>query len=373
MRILITNNALEYRAGTELYVRELAHALTKRGHTAIVYSERLGEIAGELRAGGATVVDDLGDLDQPPDIIHGHHHLPTMIALLRFPCVPAVFVCHGAQVWQEEPPLFPRILRYVAIDHACKERILKKGIAANRVRLILNFVDLDRFKQRSPLPSTPRRALIFSNQAHERTQIPAIRSACRKSHIRVEVAGAAAGRVSSTPETMLGTYDIVFAKAKAALEAMAVGNAVILCDAAGVGDMVSTRNLEALRLLNFGARCLSQPLDASVIAQQLVGYDAKDAREVCMRIRSPGGVDAAIDDLIDLYEEVIDENKSLARVNLAAEQIAVVQSLRELNKTILAFESDATKFTTLRTSRIWAFLSMCANVKRKVLSPRVSN
>ena len=39
-------------------------------------------------------------------------------------------------------------------------------------------------------------------------------------------------------------YDIVFAKARAAIEAMAVGAAVIVCDFDGVGPMVSTENVD---------------------------------------------------------------------------------------------------------------------------------
>ena len=37
------------------------------------------------------------------------------------------------------------------------------------------------------------------------------------------------------PEEALGSYDIVFAKARAAAEAVATGTAVVLCDVAGAG------------------------------------------------------------------------------------------------------------------------------------------
>ena len=48
MRILLTNTALAYRTGSELYVVELALALRARGHDPVVYSAVLGELAGEL-------------------------------------------------------------------------------------------------------------------------------------------------------------------------------------------------------------------------------------------------------------------------------------------------------------------------------------
>ena len=122
LRILITNNTLTYRAGTELYVRDVALALIKRGHTPIAYSTELGEVAQDIRAATIPVIDNLDALAAPPDVIHGHHHLETMTALLRFPGVPAVSFCHGWLPWEENPLRFPRILRYVAVDQACRDR-----------------------------------------------------------------------------------------------------------------------------------------------------------------------------------------------------------------------------------------------------------
>jgi hypothetical protein len=83
------------RAGTELYVRDLALALQSRGHAPIVYTSRIGEAARELGEATVPIVDDLAMLSSPPDIIHGHHHVETMTALLHFREVPAVFFCHG--------------------------------------------------------------------------------------------------------------------------------------------------------------------------------------------------------------------------------------------------------------------------------------
>ena len=95
LRILITNNALAGRAGTELYVRDVALSLLARGHRPVAYSATLGEVAQELRAATIPVIDDLNSMSVAPDIIHGQHHLETMTALLRFPGVPAVYFCHG--------------------------------------------------------------------------------------------------------------------------------------------------------------------------------------------------------------------------------------------------------------------------------------
>jgi hypothetical protein len=178
LRVLITNNTLAARAGSELYVRDVVAALLERGHLPIAYSTRHGEVAQELHP-DIPVVDDLDAVGSAPDIIHGHHHLETMTALLRFPSVPAVYVYHGWRPWEELPPRFPRILRYIAVSWPCRDRLVfEHGIPEDRVRTLLNFVDLARFRPRSqPLPARLTRALLFLNSATPHT-LAAVRQAC---------------------------------------------------------------------------------------------------------------------------------------------------------------------------------------------------
>jgi ADP-dependent phosphofructokinase/glucokinase len=55
LKILITNTDLFARAGTELYVRDLAPALARQGHQVAVYSNVLGEVAQETVSPGVPV------------------------------------------------------------------------------------------------------------------------------------------------------------------------------------------------------------------------------------------------------------------------------------------------------------------------------
>jgi hypothetical protein len=191
LRILITNHFLRGRTGSELYVCELATSLLKRGHTPIVYSPQLGQTARELRDVTVPVVDNLDAIASPPDLIHGQHHIETMTALLRFPDTPAVYFCHGWLPWEETPPKHPRILRYVAVDDTCRDRLIcESAVEEQRVSVILNSVDLNEFVPRAPLPAKPARALVFSNGASEATHLRAVREACRRSQLSLDVIGA---------------------------------------------------------------------------------------------------------------------------------------------------------------------------------------
>lgn len=304
LTVLLTNFELAIRGGSQLYVRDVALGLLRRGHRPVVYSPVLGSVASELTAATVPVVDDLSRIAAVPDVVHGQHNHETLAALLRFPRVPAVRLCHG---WWDEPPQpFPRILRYVAVDDTTRDRCVGEwGVPEERLEVLLNFVDLQTFTVRAPLPQRPARALVFSNAAsgHART----VRDACAATGIDVETTGHDSGNGTADPARLLRQYDLVFAKARSAIEALASGSAVVLCDSAGVGPMVSMANVRQLRRLNFGIRALQAPLTRDVIAREIARYDPGDARQVTDYIRTSAGADAAIDRLIGIYREVIAE------------------------------------------------------------------
>ncbi len=307
MRILLTNNTLASRAGSELYIRDIAMALLARGHQPIAYSRHLGDVAQELRKNSVVVVDDLAELHQPPDIIHAQHHLEAMTALTRYPHVPAVYVCHGWLPPEEAPINHPRIYRYIAVDELVKLRLVEEcGVPDTMVRVHLNFVDLARFQQRRPLPLTAQRALAFSNYINDSNILPALRAACAHAGIQLDALGATVGNAVDTPETVLGEYDIVFAKGRAALEACAVGAAVIACDAAGIGEMVSTDSLKHFRDYNFGLRLLRNKVTVEAVAEQLERYNATDTSAVTDMVRADIGIDLAIEKLELEYRAAIE-------------------------------------------------------------------
>jgi hypothetical protein len=312
LRVLITNHMMSRRTGTELFARELALDLLRRGHTPVVYTDELGEMASSLRAATVPVTDDLSTLASPPDIIHGQHHVETMTALLHFREAPALFYCHGWLPWEERPPRHPRIYRHVAADDTCLDRLLwEGGVSEERARVVLNAVDLERFRPRPPLPSKPRRALVFSNYGLRHAG--AVREACERAGVELDLAGEDSGSVALEPEKILGRYDLVFAKGRSALEALAVGSAVVLCDAVGSGPMVTSSEVARLRRQNFGVRALRNEVRADALAREIARYDARDAAEVSRIVRADADQTRAFDEIVSLYREVIEEHRATPR------------------------------------------------------------
>jgi hypothetical protein len=244
--------------------------------------------------------------------------------------VPGIFATHDWTVWHDAPPLFPRIRRYVAVDWTNRDRVLfEHGIAEERVRVLPNWVDLGRFPPRGPLPERPGRALVFSNYARGDTHLPAIQEACRRAGLSLDVVGSGVGRSLASPGEVIAGYDLVFAKAKSALEALAVGAAVVLCDYRGLGQMVTSAELDALRRLNLGLRTLHRPLVPELILREIQRYDARDAAAGWRRGPGGAGREAGLDRLVALYEEVIAEHEREGPADPAEESRAAAVYLRD--------------------------------------------
>ncbi len=303
LRILLTLRDLTLRGGSQLFTRDVAEGLRELGATPIVYSPRLGELASELRARGVAVIDDLDRLGSAvPEVIHGQHHLEAMTAMLRFPQVPAIYVCHGWLPWQEAPPRFPSLRHYVAIDGLRRDRlVLEHGIAESQVEILPNFVDLERFKPRERLPAKPLRALLLSNQATPQGFAATVLRAAAARAISLDTVGVGFGNATARPETLLGDYDLVFARGRSALEAMAVGCAVVLCDVEGCGALVDPQNFDALRAQNFGLAALRPPVVVERLLAEMDRYDPQSVEMVRRRVRAEAGRDAAIERLVAIY------------------------------------------------------------------------
>jgi Glycosyltransferase Family 4 len=321
LRVLITNIRLASRSGTELYVRDLALELLRQNHLPVVFSPQLGPLAEQLREASVPVVDRLADIALPPDVVHGHHCLETMSALLRFPDAAGVFVCHDFAAWHDTPPKFPRLRRYVAVDHACRERLsAQHGIAPQQVEVLYNAVDLQAFRPRQTLPKKPRRALLISNYMNA-SQARPIQAACHAAGIELKLVGRRLAEVCQAPQDILGKFDLVFAKGRCAWEAMATGTAVVVCDAAGIGPLVSSARLDELRSWNFGRRLLRDPITREIVKSRIESYDANDAAIVSQAIRASASIEGLTRDWVDLYGKVIDDQRSEA-CNREAELLA---------------------------------------------------
>jgi glycosyltransferase involved in cell wall biosynthesis len=315
LRILITNLFVANFSGSETVVELLADALRRVGHAPMIFAPTLGPQAARMQARGHIVVDRLAMLPQRPDVMHLQHITPALMALVAFPDVPAVFTCHSATIELEAPRLHPQIRRYVAVDDFCRALCQKRDIPEDRLSVILNAVDLRRFNARRSLPLKPKAALMLTKTFEQQNLV---RSACAKAGLTLDELGPATAEMSDQLERILPRYDIVFATARMALEAAAVGCAVVVADGRGFAGMLRTENLDAWRRLNFGAGLLTAPVTAAALNAAIAAYDAADAAEVCRRLRNEASADDYAATYVRLYTQAIGEPVAPDRSQAAA-------------------------------------------------------
>ncbi len=325
LRLLFTNNTLGRPAGTELSLHDACLAMKARGHEVAAFSTQLGEIADRLRNAGVIVLDKLKDAPWEPEVIHGQHEWETTLAAMHWPTVPVVSFCRGPYLWQEAPCRAPNVVRYVAVDEACLDRLVKlEGIPNEKVELVLNGIELQRFQARAALPDRPLKALIFSNYASEENFIPVVRSACNTQGISLSVIGAGSGNTVSNPEKALGEYDMVFAKGKAALEALAVGCSVIVADTAGLGPLVTMQNFNSLRRLSFGNPCMTKAFSVENVIEAIRQYSASDSNNISKVVRETCGLEHTVEQLEKVYLAAV---KSRIQTSNAGASQAFLQPL----------------------------------------------
>jgi hypothetical protein len=131
-----------------------------------------------------------------------------------------------------------------------------------------------------------------------------LQAACAELKLPLDVIGSRNGNGCAAPEQLLGKYDLVFAKARCALVAMAVGAAVVLCDTRGLGPMVTATEIEQLRAWNFGMRLLKGPLVPARVIREIKRYDPADALVVSEYIREHANLSGALKQYLQTYQEV---------------------------------------------------------------------
>lgn len=304
-RILITNYILDQGSGTEMYVHDLALSLLSNGRLPIVYCPRPGLLFRRLQELGVCVVDDLAQIGAPPDVIHGHHSLETIAAAMRFPMCPTLFVCHDCSTWYDTAPSLPNIIKYVAVDQACYDRmVFQHGISPDQLQIIPNGVDLSRFPLRAGLPARPRSILCFGHSFREE-YVEQVRQAAPAFH--VESIGISTNRNLVEPGPWLGKFDIILARGRSAREAIATGAATIVADIMGVGDMVTSNNYSDFQTNNFGRRLLRKAFSVESVRGAVAQYDAEDAWQVAIQHRQQNSLAEIVQLFESIYDQLLDD------------------------------------------------------------------
>jgi hypothetical protein len=226
------------------------------------------------------------------------------------------------------------------VDEACRARLVAElGCEKEEIELLPNAVDLDLFSPRPPLPARPRRGLLLTkNTAH----IAAVRAAAQETGLELDEIGSPFGREVDDLHARLRNYDIVFATARMALEALAVGCAVVVVDGRGLAGLVTSSLVDEWRRNNFGLRLLTREPTKEAIATEIGRYDARDAAIVSGRIREFASLSTYLDRVEAIHRDVVATPQVLADAPLDLRALGrfIGQWLRRLGEGMIPENFD---------------------------------
>ncbi|MCD0468398.1 glycosyltransferase [Flavobacterium sp. JAS] len=361
MNILITNIHISQYTGTETYVKELAIELINRGHSVEIFTLNMGELAQELIKKGINVTTNLKQLKLIPEIIHAHHNITTLKALNFFKSTPVAYFIHDRTSVFDYPFRHKNILKYIAVDYNCKERYcLENNFKSEDVEIVYNWVNTDRFRLKEQINKQPKKALVFSNYLNENNIYPQIKEACKELGVEVEIIGYSSGNICLQPEKILHKYDLVFAKAKAAIEAMATGAAVIVCDFRGLGGMVTSSNVKHFRDFNFGMKLMTNIPTKNNLIAEIHKYNSEDTLKVSQYIIKESNFFSVVTQLENLYEKVIIDFRNKIRGNYSS------SIFTDLYIYIITKKTLAQIRIRLQFPKVYAFLKFILKRKKTI-------
>ena len=314
MKILMTNNALTARGGSESYLETVSTELRRLGHEVTFYSPRCGLVAERLRQRGFDVLDDTTLLPDDIDVIHGQH--TNAVARVRelCPTVPLVFAVHSWAISVEDPVAELGAGAYVAFNELTRRRLAAHAATTGKevVRLTqpveVSFAD----GTRDPVSPVPLRAVAVSRRMT--TVTDKLAGACAELGIDFRRVGDG-GSESPDPRLDMLEADIVFAMGRTALEAMAAARAVMIVDESSFGGWVDMSSYPALEAdgftgLGLGELPSSSEPPSATLRELLERYDPElgtQARRLVVRHHAAQHHAAA---LVDLYTSVADTTPS---------------------------------------------------------------
>lgn len=268
MRVLMTNNALNQRGGSESYLQTVAPELRRLGHVVDFFAPTIGSTAEALRAAGFEVYDDVEALPVP-DVIHGQHVNAVAAVRTRFAATPVVFATHSWFVPIEDPTPLLAASAYVCFNDLTQRRLRANAATEGApIHRLTQPVAVSQFDgHRRPVAATPTRVVAVSRGL--KSMADTIGAACARRGIDfVRVGGPEAE--SADPSHAMRSADVVVAAGRSALEGMALGRAVAVLDETHFGGWVTQSSYAGLEGDGFvGSSWGSQAPDVDAL---LEGY-----------------------------------------------------------------------------------------------------
>jgi Glycosyltransferase Family 4 len=267
MRFVLGNRHLLAAGGTEVHIVTVAEHLQRLGHEVLVYAPELGPFADHARRRGLEIRDSLRELPASCDVTFSQDAIVVYDLAERYPDALSVFRICGDVADYQLPPQLTAVVDLIVVLSDRYERIARA--CADRVPVLRLPVpiDVDRLVPLGAVRERPERAVMLGNYL-ERDAL--LSDVWGRLGIEVQRIG---GHVQAYDvATAVADADIVVAKSRAALDAMACGRPVYVFDVFGGDGWVTPELYPALEADNFAGLATGRVIDAATLAGDLSAY-----------------------------------------------------------------------------------------------------
>jgi hypothetical protein len=267
VRFVLGNRHLLAAGGTEVHLVTLGEQLRRLGHEVVLYAPEVGEFGDHARRRGLEVADSLRTLPEDCDVVFVQDAIVAYELAARYPAALTAFRICGDVFDFQLPPQLDGLLDLVVVLSDRYERLAQACAVRVPVVRLRVPIDTDRLVPLGPLGETPRRAVLLGNYA-ERDDL--VRSAWEPQGVVVRRVGGALQ--SYDVAEAVADADVVVAKSRAALDAMACGRAVYVLDVFGGDGWVTTEAYDAMERDQFAGQATGRVVNAASLAADLAGY-----------------------------------------------------------------------------------------------------
>lgn len=239
--IVVSCARFKEMTGSEIYTYELSRALKKLGHTVTIASSCGGLLQEKAENEGIECVDFPEVESLTPDLIISSHYEPTKLFQRVFTC-PIINVIHSENesLWPIERPVL-NCDHYVAVRDSIAQKIVKEGIHPEKISVIGNPIDFDRFNAKDT--SSDKSILFIGPSDHLRKRvIRDLKKVSKEKNLSLKLVG----RDQSEPEIwetekytkkceMVASIYV----GRTAIEGWACGKAAIIYDINSRGKILS--------------------------------------------------------------------------------------------------------------------------------------
>lgn len=270
----------------------MARQLLRRGHEVEVYSLRIGPFAATFPC----------PVVQSPTGKYAlglvNHNTCVSPALDACDCV--VMTCHGVYPVLEQPVPGPDA--FVSVCEAVRDHLRCFGYEATVIR---NGIEMEEYSGDTRIAPSLTRVLSLCQGEEASYQVAC---ACARQGLEYRREGLDRNRLSSVRAAMEWA-DCVVGLGRTALEAMAMGRAVLVCDSRSymspmMDGMVVPENLGTIRYFNFNGRGLHRRPSVAGIEAELSTYSDEMGLLNLQIIKEDFAIEGTCEQYLALYDRL---------------------------------------------------------------------